>query len=334
MRILIATGIYPPAIGGPSQYAKNVAIEWEKKGYGVKVKTFNFEHFLPPGVRHFYYFLKIIPAVIWCDFIFALDTFSVGWPATCAGRLLGKKVIIRTGGDFLWEEYVERSKEFILLKDFYKTTRKKWSRKERLIFYITKWTLHYTDALIFSTKWQRDIWSGPYNLEKVKVFFVENYYGAKEESFEPTRKDFIGGARPLFWKNIELIQKVFATREAVDAMATYHTETCPHEEFMGKIAHCYATILVSLGDISPNMILDTIRYNKPFILTEENGLMDRIGNISVIANPKDLNDIKAKVFWLCEKNNYNNQIKKIKSFNFIHTWEEIANEIINIWEKI
>ncbi|MEK6852939.1 MAG: hypothetical protein AABX59_03605, partial [Nanoarchaeota archaeon] len=100
------------------------------------------------------------------------------------------------------------------------------------------------------------------------------------------------------------------------------------------IAHSYAVILVSLGDISPNIILDSIRYNKPFIVTEENGLMDRIRDVAIIVNPKDPKDIKDKVIWLCNKDNYDNQIKKIKNFNFTHTWTEIADEIIDIWKKI
>ena len=325
MRILIATGIYPPAVGGPSQYAKNVKTEWEKKGYRVKVRTFQFEYYLPPGFRHFFYFLKIIPEVLWCDFIFVLDTFSVGWPATCAAKLFGKKVIIRTGGDFLWEGYVERSKEPVLLRDFYQTTQKTWSKKERLIFRMTKWTLHHTDALIFSTKWQRDIWYRPYNLEKIKLFFVENYYGLKEESFKPKDKEFIASTRPLVWKNLDVLKEVGVK---------IHLENSPYKEFMDKLAHAYAVILVSLGDISPNLILDAIRYNKPFIITEENGLMDRIRDIAIIVNPKNPSDIKNKVLWLYEKDNYDNQVKKIKNFNFLHTWKEITDEIIDIWKTI
>ena len=325
MRILIATGIYPPAVGGPSQYAKNVKMEWEKKGYMVKVRTFRFERYLPSGFRHFFYFLKIIPEVLWCDFIFILDTFSVGWPATCAAKLFGKKVIIRTGGDFLWEGYVERNKELVLLRDFYQTTQKTWSQKERLIFRMTKWTLHHTDALIFSTKWQRDIWYRPYNLEKIKLFFVENYYGLKEESFKPKDKEFIASTRPLVWKNLDVLKEVGVK---------IHLENSPYKEFMDKLAHAYAVILVSLGDISPNLILDAIRYNKPFIITEENGLMDRIRDIAIIVNPKNPSDIKNKVLWLYEKDNYDNQVKKIKNFNFLHTWKEITDEIIDIWKTI
>ena len=227
MRILITTGVYPPAIGGPAQYAKNLKEEWERTDHKVKVKTFRLEHSLPSGVRHFYFFLKILPAVLWSEFIFALDTFSVGWPATSAAKIFGKKIIIRTGGDFLWEGYVERSRDKVLLRDFYKTIRETWSWKERLIFKITKWTLHHVSAVIFSTKWQRDIWSLPYGLERVKVFFVENYYGPKEESFKPTDKEFIASTRPLVWKNLDVLKEVGVK---------IHLENSPYEEFMDKLA--------------------------------------------------------------------------------------------------
>jgi len=334
MKILIATGIYPPRVGGPSQYAKNVKAEWEKGGHKVRVKTFTLEHFLPSGIRHLYYFIKIIPGALWCDFIFALDTFSVGWPATSVAKLFGKKIILRTGGDFLWEGYVERTRDLVLLRDFYKTTRGKWSRKERLIFKLTKWTLRNVNTLIFSTKWQRDIWLDPYELSEVRTALVENYYGAKEESFQPAKKDFIGGTRPLVWKNLELVHKVFASKEVEDIGATFRTETYDHAEFMKKISHSYAVILASLGDISPNLILDAIRHNKPFIITRENGLMDRIGDIAIVVDPKNSNDIKEKILWLCEKDNYENQVEKIKNFNFTHTWEEVAYEIIELWKKL
>lgn len=334
MRILIATGIYPPRIGGPSQYAKNVKAEWEKTGHVVKVRTFTLELLLPSGIRHIYYFIKIIPTVLWADFIFAFDTFSVGWPAVCASRIFNKKIIIRTGGDFLWEGYVERTKDKVLLKDFYRNSLNELSFKERLIFLITKWTLQNTDTLIFSTKWQKDIWYEPYKLENTKIAFVENYYGPKENSFKPTEKNFVGGARPLVWKNLDILKEVFATKEIVDTRATYDSQTCKFEQFMDKISHSYAIILVSLGDISPNLILDAIRHNKPFILTIENGLMDRISDIAITANPRDSSDIKEKILWLCDKTNYDNQVEKITSFNFTHTWEEIAREIIEIWKKL
>src|SRR5690348_11398603 len=119
MRILIATGIYPPEIGGPAEYAKNLKDAWNSQGHQVTVKVFSRFKFLPTGLRHLAYFLYIVPAVIRADFILSLDTFSAGLPAVLAARLFGKQIIVRTGGDFLWEFYVERTGELVLLKDFY-----------------------------------------------------------------------------------------------------------------------------------------------------------------------------------------------------------------------
>ncbi len=330
MKILIATGIYPPALGGPAKYAFHLRNEWEKIGHKVVVKTFTIEHKLPTLIRHFFFFFKIIPSVVSSDFIYALDTFSVGWPSTMAARLFNKKIILRTGGDFLWEGYVERTGNGVLLKDFYQTTRENWSKKERLIFKITKWVLRNVTALVFSTNWQKDIFTGAYRLDSKNIHVIENYYGPKLPSTEPQEKNFIGGTRKLVWKNLEVLKKAFEnTPDAVLDLNNYS-----HVEFMKKISKCYATILVSLGDISPNMILECIRYNKPFIITEENGLMNRIGSIAITVDPNNPEDVKDKVLWLLDKNNYEMQVQKIKNFNFTHTWEEIAREVIELYKTL
>ena len=59
MKILITTGIYPPKIGGPAQYAKNLKEAFEKMGNSVSVKTFTIENRIPTGIRHIFFFLKI-----------------------------------------------------------------------------------------------------------------------------------------------------------------------------------------------------------------------------------------------------------------------------------
>jgi glycosyltransferase involved in cell wall biosynthesis len=217
-----------------------------------------------------------------------------------------------------------------LLKDFYTTSQEKWSKREQLIFKITKWVLHNVDALVFSTSWQKDIWMKPYDLAVVKMEIIENYYGEKEESFEPTRKNFIAGTRKLKWKNLDILKKAFEDMPEV----SLDLDNYPREEFLKKISECYATILTSLGDISPNMILESIRYNKPFILTNENGLMDRISQIAVIVDPKNLENIKEKILWLCKKGNYDMQVEKIKNFTFTHTWQEIAEEVLDLYKKL
>src|SRR3989344_4385316 len=93
MKILISTGIYPPHIGGPAKYARSLKEELEKGGHSVKVKTYYLEHHLPIGIRQTLFFLKIIPAIFWTDFVFALDTFSVGLTSTLLCKIDGKPTL-------------------------------------------------------------------------------------------------------------------------------------------------------------------------------------------------------------------------------------------------
>ncbi len=343
MKILISTGIYPPKTSGPAQYAKNMHDIWTSSGYDVKVKTYDIENKLPSGIRHLYYFFKILPSVIKSDFVFTLDTFSVGLPTAMACALFNKKFIIRTGGDFLWEGYVERTGDLVLLKDFYKTRIDNLNLKEKIIFNLTKWVLNKTDILIFSTEWQKDIFMEPYELQKKdndgKIKIVENRYGEKEindtQSFDTIKNfDFIASTRVLKWKNIDFLKKIFDSEELKSKGVRLITQEMKYDDFMNAMKKSYATILISLGDISPHMILDSIRLNKPFIITQENGLLNRIERIALKVDPKDENDIKNKINYLLDKTNYDRQVSLIKSFDFKRTWEEISKEILEIVKNI
>ena len=333
MKILIATGIYPPEIGGPAEYAKNLALVWTKQGYEVDVKIFGKFQKYPWGLRHLMFLFYVLPSVIRADYIFTLEAFSSGM-VTIASKLFSKKVIFRTGGDLLWESYVERTGDTVLLKDFYQTSLEKLSFKEKMIFSLMKWTLRNISAIIWSTEWQRDIFMVPYGLQKQKHFIVENYYGPKIDPVDPVQKNFIASTRQLKWKNIGALEEVFASQEIKATGATLDIGRINHTDFLEKIAGSYAVVIASFGDISPNTILDAIRCQKPFIVTQETGIYDRVKSVAVFVDPKNLDDIKEKIIWLSDAKNYELQKKKLKSFDFTHSWEEMAGEYISIYDSL
>lgn len=326
--ILIATGIYPPQIGGPSEYAKNLEEVWKNDKKKVLIATFGLERSLPTGIRHIYFFVRNFIKIWKADFILVLDTWSVALPTSIACLILNKKFTIRTGGDFLWESYVERTKKKILLRNFYNTEMMNFNLKERIVFWTTKWILKRAEKIIFSTIWQRNIWEKSYNLDLNKTKIVENFYGKKIDYQNNQDKVFLGSVRDLVWKNTDLLKLVFEKREMVNTGFTLDLNNYPNEVFLEKMKSSYAVILVSLGDISPNMIMDAIKLNKPFIVTKEIGIYDRIKDIAIFVDPLDENDILSKVLWLIEPQNYLSQKKKIENFNFTHTWEEITKEIL------
>lgn len=334
MKILIATGIYPPDIGGPAQYVKSIETVWIKQGHTVRVLSFQFEKRLPTGIRHLWYTFRLLFQMIGSDMVIAMDTFSAGVPAVFVARILRKKIIVRTGGDFLWEAYVERADDLVLLRNFYKTCMNKLSRKEHMIFRLTRYMLNHSDGIVFSTAWQRDIFIPAYGIDPKKTHIVENYYGEKEKSFEPGTKNFVAGTRPLKWKNIECLRKAFSLAKAENGEIALEEGVLPFVGFMEKITRSYAVILVSLGDISPNMILDAIRHNKPFILTKETGLCDKLKDIALFVDPENVDDIKEKILFLADDKNYHAQIAKIKAFSFTHSWDNICGEFRDIYKNL
>ncbi len=337
MKIVLATGIYPPEIGGPAQYAKNLYEEFTRQSHQVRVLTYNVENYLPTGVRHLYFFIKTFFTSLFFQpgFILVLDTFSVALPSVFVAKLLGRKIIIRTGGDFLWEGYVERTGDLVLLREFYKKIKSseiKLNLKERIIFRLTKWTVKSCSILVFSTNWQKEIWCEVYQLDlaKCEIKIVENYFGEKLTSEEPKQKVFLSGGRALKLKNSEYLKRIFTSAEAVQLEINLEIVKLSHEQFLVKLKTCYAVILVSASDISPNLALDALRFNKPVILTQETGLRERLGEAVIWVDPENEQDIADKIKWLAWSENYKIACERAQSFTFTHSWHQIATEFLNL----
>jgi hypothetical protein len=227
----------------------------------------------------------------------------------------------------------------VLFKDFYKEKINKLTRKEKLIF---KWggdSLRNSSAIIFSTDWQRKIFESAYKLNSNKNYIVENYCGERCDFIKPDNRSFVAGTRTLKWKNIDFLKQAFSQAATIAKQRNMpeidlDCGKAVYDSFVEKLHHSYAVILVSLGDISPNMIFDAIRVGTPFILTKENGISERVKDCAIFVDPLDKNDIVDKILWLSDPKNRDIQANKIRAFNWVHSWKQIGNEIIKVWEKI
>lgn len=108
MKILIATGLYPPDIGGPATYTVFLEKHLPQFGVGFVVVPYGSVRTLPKIVRHIVYTWKIMQNARGCDIIYALDTISVGVPALIASVLTRKKLLLRVPGDYAWEQGQQR----------------------------------------------------------------------------------------------------------------------------------------------------------------------------------------------------------------------------------
>ncbi len=130
MHILIATGIYPPEIGGPATYAALLERELPAQGFTVTVLPFSTVRGYPKIVRHCLYFFKVLQVSREVTVIYALDPVSVGLPAALAARLRRKPFMIRLGGDYAWEQFRLRYDSTVTLEEF-------WTQGVSLPFFIS-----------------------------------------------------------------------------------------------------------------------------------------------------------------------------------------------------
>jgi len=104
MKITIATGLYPPEIGGPATYATMLESELPDKGIEVSVVPFGWVRHYPKIIRHFVYAYKLWRESKGSDIIYALDPVSVGVPAMVVAKLTRKTFLVRVPGDYAWEQ--------------------------------------------------------------------------------------------------------------------------------------------------------------------------------------------------------------------------------------
>ncbi len=121
MRIVLATGIYPPDIGGPATYVRELAQALTARGCDVTVVTYGTEgNVMTDGMwkvvvvgksgnmltRWLRYERILREYAHHADSVVAFSSVSVGVPLMLA-KLKGPKKILRLGGDFFWERYMD-----------------------------------------------------------------------------------------------------------------------------------------------------------------------------------------------------------------------------------
>ena len=153
MKLLLATGIYPPDIGGPATYAVLLEKELPKHGISVEIVTYGpagVSRSIPKGLRHLIFFFKCWLAAFKSDIVLAQDTISAGLPALIASKLSGRKFLIRVPGDYVWEQSVQRFGVKDSIDDF---QNKKYDWRVEFLRSVQKFVVGHADVVITPSKY-------------------------------------------------------------------------------------------------------------------------------------------------------------------------------------
>jgi glycosyltransferase involved in cell wall biosynthesis len=108
MKILLAAGLYPPDIGGPARYAQMLVRGLPAEGIVVSLVPFSLVRRRSKLFRHLIYTWYLWRSSADVQAIYALDAISVGVPARAVAFLRGVPLLVRLGGDYAWEQGVQR----------------------------------------------------------------------------------------------------------------------------------------------------------------------------------------------------------------------------------
>lgn len=176
MKVLIATGLFPPDIGGPATYSKFLFEKLPAYGFDAVVLPFKKVRRLWPLVRHVAYFFLVLKYCKSVDVIYAQDTVSVGIPAACANIFLKKKFLVRVPGDQVWEQGVRRFGVSGPL-DSFPYFSWKWHPYLWIMRMLQQFVVRNADALIVPSKYmERIVAQWPISQKKI----IHIYNGVEE----------------------------------------------------------------------------------------------------------------------------------------------------------
>lgn len=334
MKWIVATPSLPPEAAGPAQYAAGISEELGRRGLSVDVVAYGMlERSLPAGVRHLVYFLRIFSRLTTGDAVLALDTWSVGFPALFAARLLRRKFLVRIGGDFLWESYVERTGEEVLLSEFY-TRPRALSHKERLARAAIRHLLIHADALLFTTSWQRDIWRAAYGFQVSRAHTLENFFPPREAGAATSTGVFVAAGRAIRLKNRERLIRVFARVQARHPEISLDERVLPPHLHRERVASCRAVIVSSLSEVSPNTVIDALHFGKPFIAPWDCGIREHVAQAGLFVDTRDEVALESALEKLADKKMYEQAAVRARGFSFERGWQDVVDDIVGIGERL
>lgn len=311
-KILLATGIFPPDIGGPATQTYNLARLLQKKNKDFEVLTYanEYKEFDFPVrrvnnkqnifLRYCKYFYQVLKRGRNYDVIYCQGAFSEGIPCVLANLILRKRMILRVGGDFVWELAFNSGKTKDTLEDFHK---KRQGLKVGLLNKLHFFILKRVDLIISPTNYYKTILVSR-GIKESKIKVIRNALSidlpeeTKEKRHEKKKALYVGRLTSL--KNIDKV--ILSLREnddfefiiVGDGPEKVKLKNLAKEEgvadkvkFLGYKSHedlrdiysqadCF--VHVSHSEVSPNVLIEAMAYDLMILYNDSGGGVEILGD--------------------------------------------------------
>ncbi len=296
MKLVLATGIFPPDIGGPATYSKLLADKLPARGFSVTIANFGEVVRLPKILRHIAYFFGVLWRGVRADIIYAQDPVSVGLPAMLAAKLLRKKFYLKIVGDYAWEQGQMSNVKCQMSKlEEFQNERFDWVTELRRI--IERYVARNAEKIIVPSEYLKKIvmlWG----IKEEKITVIYNGFDTpvlSEDKSTLRKKLGISGhailsiGRLVPWKGFEaLIEMMPALVKQIPDSHLFIVGDGPDKKVLEeKISALHLTHHVTLvGKLSQEKLFEYIKASDAFVLnTSYEGFSHQLLEVMALGTP-------------------------------------------------
>ncbi|MFM2330805.1 MAG: hypothetical protein RLZZ26_312 [Candidatus Parcubacteria bacterium] len=285
MKLVIATPLYPPEMGGPATYAKLLAEGLPAKGIDVELVKFSDVRHLPKIVRHYAYYRRVLKAARDADVVIALDPVSVGLPTMKAAKKAGKKFVVKVVGDYAWEQGVQRFGITETLDEFVKTIHVPFAvRALRRIQ--TRVAQSATRVIVPGKYLKKVVETWGITPEKIDVIYNSiELLTVPEMKERPEGFLVVSSGRRVPWKGFESLERVVA-RDL--SWQLFIASGLPRGETLGWVRSADVFVLNSSYEGLSHALIEAMMLGTPVIATDVGGNAELIEDgVTGLLIPRD-----------------------------------------------
>lgn len=356
MRIVIATGIYPPEIGGTATYAFELSRALRARGHFVTALAYGEGGDEVIGVSrsgNFFtrwrrYASALHKHASDADIVLALSSVSTGIPLMMA-KLKKPKKILRLGGDFFWERYTDGGGR-MSLQEWYASRFGFW----RVVnSFLMPRILQSFDALVYSTAMQQAV-HGSFSSHSTPSFVLENAVPSGSPELHTLHQPMrlLCVSRFVGFKNLESLIEAMSEipqarltiigdgplRDRLKELSTslHLDDRIDWKGVLSSPSSLFAEhdllIIPSVTEISPNTALEARAAGLPVLLSEETGLSATLRSGMEVHPLRTSQDIARAILDIQQR--FDSVARSAAAPPTPRTWSVVADEWISFLSSL
>ncbi len=271
MKILLATGISFPEIGGPATYAKQFVAEFSRRGHQVTVLSYGegkdgVSRKIPKGIRHLIFFVRCFARAWSSDVVFCQDLVGAGIPAMLVSKILRKPFIVRVPGDYAWEISVQKFGVKEGIDDFQK---KSYGWRVEMLRWLEQRTVRNANAVICPSVYFRNLVGGwgvaPHRLNAIYNGIDFPKEPLPSVPYADRQRVIISAGRLVPWKGFDVLIRLL--KDLPGWTLQIAGDGPDADRLIGVASECGVTDrVVFLGRIERTEVLSRLAQARIFLL--------------------------------------------------------------------